>query len=91
MPPGPASKESLWQDQMEDGGDRKHIIALIDSKLLFNTNSHYLQLRLSLGLLEDRFHLRSLHNIAFNFQLPRHEQPLCVRFAADKLSKVLVG
>ena len=74
---------------MEVTGNR--IITLIDSKILFNTKSQYLQLRLSLGLLEDRFHLRSLHDIAFNLQLPRHEQPLCVRLATDKLPKVLVG
>jgi hypothetical protein len=57
---------------------------------LFDTKSQYLQLRFSLGLLKDRFHLRSLHDIALDLQLPRHEQPLCVRLTADKLSKVFV-
>jgi hypothetical protein len=45
-------------------------MTLTGSEILLDTKSHYLQLRLCLGLLEDWFHLRSLHNVALDLQLP---------------------
>jgi hypothetical protein len=44
-------------------------MTLTGSEILLDTKS-YLQLRLCLGLLEDWFHLRSLHNVALDLQLP---------------------
>lgn len=50
-----------------------------------------LQLRPCLRLLQNRLHLRRLHNIALDLQLPAHKQLLRICFALDELAKVLVA
>lgn len=57
-----------------------------------NTKPHKtLQLSLALGLLEDRLHLRRLHDIALDLQLARHEEALGIRFTANKGGEVGIG
>ena len=35
-------------------------------------------------------HLRSLHHITLNLQLPRHEQALRIRFSSNQFSEIIV-
>lgn len=49
------------------------------------------QLGLSLGLLENRLHLRSLHNVALDLELATHEQTLGVGLAGDEGRKIGIG
>ena len=52
---------------------------------------HNLQLRLSLGLLEDRVKLGGLHHVALDLELSGHEESLGVALARDEVAEVLVG
>ena len=38
-----------------------------------------------------RYHLRSLHHIAFDLQLSSHEQSLRLRLATGELAEIVVG
>lgn len=50
-----------------------------------------LQLRASLSLLQNRFHLCRLHDITLDLQLAAHEELLCICLSGDELAEVLVA
>lgn len=50
-----------------------------------------LQLGLALGLLEDRFHLGGLHDVALDLELAAHEQTLGIGLAVDELVEIFIG
>ena len=53
--------------------------------------SKSLQLGLALGLLEDGFHLRSLHDVTLDLELATHEQTLSVGLASNEGSEIGIG
>ncbi len=56
-----------------------------------NQTCTHLQLRLGLGLLEDRVKLGGLHHVALDLELSGHEESLGVALARDEVAEVLVG
>ena len=65
----------------------KHIIHIITQ----DEKKGYLKLSLALGLLKDRLHLGSLHDVALDLELAAHEQTLGVGLAGNQALEVAVG
>ena len=65
-----------------------HIIHTMEQK---SQKRGYLKLSLALGLLEDRLHLGSLHDVALDLELAAHEQTLGVGLAFHQALEVGVG
>jgi hypothetical protein len=66
-----------------------HLVYIHFTPLQHHPTFH-LQLRPRLCLLQYISHTRCFHDVAFNLQLPTHEQLLRIRLALHKLPKVLI-